>query len=909
VTTGGRLLRRGELTLFLAGPDGRHRRVVTISAPAMMMPGPAPSGYRWLERAGLDAVIVTDATSEEVAAATVRTIEAMGDVIRPAAVPPGERVIRIGTRPTFVAATRTAVVEATSWVRAVEGSLSLAGHRLPATGAPVAARLAMRSDGYTAAAAHPLGTVDAPNLAAGLAWIFEVAAELALAAAEEDAVAVAGRVAAAPGLARATQARAVRLLAAELGTAPEPPPRADDPLVACAAMVAQAGGMSVRTPQGGMRGREGADAVRAVALASGLYARQVQLRGPWWRDADAGVLGFRPDGRPVAFVPEAGRLVAVDADGGRVPVDLATADAFLDVGFVLAAPIMDAGEVPSIRSLLTRATRRRRRDLTAALGWAAAIGLLALAVPLASGVVFGQIVPQADTTRLAWLLVALSAVAVAGLPLQIAFGASMTRAEASVSLDLQRTVWGRVLRSPVTLANRLGPGDLAHRLGGLERARDPLDQAVLKAVPTVLAAVAAAFVLFTYDALLAFIVLGFGTVIGIVTVWLAQDAARRQAELGRATGAMNGFVLQVLSAIPKLRVAAAESRAFLAWAERFRDATGRAVMRAVARTSLVTGITSTLGTLVLYATITVIGPATIPLGRLLAFQVSLGIFLTGVASLAGAAAAITQQRPTVRSALELAATPVESGPGRADPGPLRGSIALAGVTFRYVPAQRPVLDGVSLRIEPGELVAVAGHSGSGKSTIIRVLLGFEQPEQGSVLFDDKDLSSLDVEAVRRQMGVVLQDGQLLPGTVGDNIRGVASLSISEQWELAELVALADDIRAMPMGLDTPVMLNGGAFSGGQRQRLCLARSLAARPRILLLDEATSALDNITQRVITDNLAQLGMTRILVAHRLSTMVGADRIVVLEGGRVVEQGTYTELMATPGPFFALAERQLL
>jgi ABC-type bacteriocin/lantibiotic exporter with double-glycine peptidase domain len=312
---------------------------------------------------------------------------------------------------------------------------------------------------------------------------------------------------------------------------------------------------------------------------------------------------------------------------------------------------------------------------------------------------------------------------------------------------------------------------------------------------------------------------------------------------------------------------------------------------------------------VLFATITVIGPATIPVGRLLAFQVTFGIFLTGVASIAGAAAAITQQRPTVRSALELAATPVESGPGRADPGPLRGSISLAGVIFRYVPTQRPVLDGVSLHIEPGELVAVAGHSGSGKSTIIRVLLGFEQPEQGSVLFDDKDLSSLDVEAVRRQMGVVLQDGQLLPGTVGDNIRGVASLSISEQWELAELVALADDIRAMPMGLDTPVMLNGGAFSGGQRQRLCIARALASRPRILLLDEATSALDNITQRVITDNLAQLGMTRILVAHRLSTMAGADRIVVLDAGRVVEQGTYAELMATPGPFFALAERQVL
>ncbi|HET9158897.1 MAG TPA: ATP-binding cassette domain-containing protein, partial [Myxococcaceae bacterium] len=257
----------------------------------------------------------------------------------------------------------------------------------------------------------------------------------------------------------------------------------------------------------------------------------------------------------------------------------------------------------------------------------------------------------------------------------------------------------------------------------------------------------------------------------------------------------------------------------------------------------------------------------------------------------------------------LASEPPEWPPDRAEQGRLRGAVELAGVTFRYQPTMRPVLDEISFRIEPSELVAIAGHSGSGKSTIIRLLVGFEEPEEGSVLYDGQHLSSLDLEAVRRQLGVVLQEGQLIPGTVRENLAGVASVTEQEAWELAEVVALADEIRAMPMGMDTMITFNGGAFSGGQRQRLLIARALAGRPRILLLDEATSSLDNVSQRVITENLAQLGMTRIVIAHRLSTLVGADRILVMDRGRVVEQGTYEELTSREGHFHRLALRQML
>jgi ATP-binding cassette subfamily C protein len=395
----------------------------------------------------------------------------------------------------------------------------------------------------------------------------------------------------------------------------------------------------------------------------------------------------------------------------------------------------------------------------------------------------------------------------------------------------------------------------------------------------------------------------------MAALWLARSAARAQEQVDAATGAVNGFLFQVLTAIPKLRVAGAESRAFLAWATHFRSAVGQELMRAGARQILLVYMIPTLGSLVLFGGVALAGPAGITAGVFVAFQTTYNLFLTGVGGATNAVGTVLQMRPAVQRAVEMAQEPLEVEGPRSEQGRLRGSVAFAGVTFRYLPDAPAVLEGMTFRVDPGELVAIAGPSGTGKSTIVRLLLGFETPEQGSVLLDDQHLESLDVTAVRRQLGVVLQDGQLIPGTVRDNLAGVASLTDAEVWELAETVALADDIRAMPMGLATVVTLNGGAFSGGQRQRLLIARALATRPRVLLMDEATSALDNVTQQVVTRNLAELGMTRIVIAHRLSTMVDADRILVLGGGRVVEEGGYDELMALGGRFHDLAVRQVL
>jgi ABC-type bacteriocin/lantibiotic exporter with double-glycine peptidase domain len=257
----------------------------------------------------------------------------------------------------------------------------------------------------------------------------------------------------------------------------------------------------------------------------------------------------------------------------------------------------------------------------------------------------------------------------------------------------------------------------------------------------------------------------------------------------------------------------------------------------------------------------------------------------------------------------LVSAEVEIADDRKPPGELTGSVELSRVTFRYVPEGPPVIDNLSLRVAPGEYVAIVGPSGSGKSTLFRLLLGFEKAESGAVFFDGKALDTLDVSAVRRQLGVVLQNGRLATGSLYENICGGLQLPLDHAWDAARIAGLDDDIRKMPMGMHTAIAEGVNTLSGGQRQRVLIARAIARRPRILLFDEATSSLDNRSQAIVSDSLEALNVTRIVIAHRLSTVRRADRIVVVSEGRVVQSGTFAALSEEKGVFANFAQRQLL
>jgi ATP-binding cassette subfamily C protein len=296
-------------------------------------------------------------------------------------------------------------------------------------------------------------------------------------------------------------------------------------------------------------------------------------------------------------------------------------------------------------------------------------------------------------------------------------------------------------------------------------------------------------------------------------------------------------------------------------------------------------------------------------GAFLGFNTAFNQFLYAGLGISSSFIGLLSIVPLYERALPILQTQPEVEMLRPDPGELVGRIEVSQLSFQYQPDEPEVLKDISMQIQPGEFAALVGPSGSGKSTLLRLLLGFEKPTAGAIYFDRQDLAGLDVEAVRRQMGVVLQDGKLFAGDIFSNIVGSLPLGLEDAWEAARLVGMEEDIRRMPMQMSTLVSEGGGNLSGGQRQRLLIARALVHKPRILFFDEATSALDNQTQAIVSRSLEGLRSTRVVIAHRLSTILNADRIFVFSGGRIVESGAYADLIHSGGLFSELARRQLL
>jgi ABC-type bacteriocin/lantibiotic exporter with double-glycine peptidase domain len=413
----------------------------------------------------------------------------------------------------------------------------------------------------------------------------------------------------------------------------------------------------------------------------------------------------------------------------------------------------------------------------------------------------------------------------------------------------------------------------------------------------------------------------------VVIAGLSYGKLRHEREELRQQGRLEGFVMQILVGIAKLRAAAAERRAMAQWARYFIAQRDRFVsaQRWGAALETVMAVLPILATVVLYAGIArylygdletisrgLPGADSMKLFSAADFVAFSTAFAQVLGSLSGMTHALTRMLvvlPLVERAKPILGAAIEVPQDAEAPGVLTGGIEFQHVKFRYIADGPLVVDDVSLRIEPGQFVALVGPSGSGKSTLARLILGFERPEGGDIFFGAKSADRLDMSAVRQQIGVVLQHGRLSSGSIFDNIGGDAGVSLSDVWAAARMVGLDRDIEDMPMGMHT-VLLDGGAtLSGGQRQRILIARALVRQPRILLLDEATSALDNRTQSIVTETLGKLSTTRIVIAHRLSTIQAVDRIFVMERGRLIETGTYDELMQRDGSFAALAKRQLL
>jgi NHLM bacteriocin system ABC transporter ATP-binding protein len=542
-------------------------------------------------------------------------------------------------------------------------------------------------------------------------------------------------------------------------------------------------------------------------------------------------------------------------------------------------------------------------------------GLLGLLTPVLTGKLVDELIPSAKREQLVEVFAILALSAITTWILLLLRSLAVLRMEGRMEAALQTAYWDRLLRLPAGFHRGYTAGDLAMRSLGISAIRQTLTGTAVSSILTGVFSLFGLGLMFTLNAALA----GIGLVMMIlafaVTVAAAWIQIRLQRSITEKGGRLAGLLPQILGGIAKLRVAAAEDRAFARWAARFADQKREMVRgrRVSTWLQLFFGMFQAGTTMALFLGLFYVSEGRtsglgLSTGAFLAFQSAFLQVLGGATQIGSALIGVLSVVPLYERAKPILETIPESTTGRADPGNLTGDLELNQIVFRYAPDSPPVLQGVSLRVGAGEFAAIVGPSGSGKSTLLRLLLGFENPESGSVFYDGQDLNGLDLAAVRRQAGVVLQSGGVLHGSIFDNIAGAAQLTMDDAWRAARLAGLEADIRAMPMGMHTLIPDGGLGLSGGQRQRLQIARAIVNQPKLIFFDEATSALDNQTQAIVMESLSALRSTRIVIAHRLSTIRNADRIFVLNKGQIEESGAYDELMAKKGLFEAMARRQL-
>jgi ATP-binding cassette subfamily C protein len=669
------------------------------------------------------------------------------------------------------------------------------------------------------------------------------------------------------------------------------------------------------------------DVIERAAESAGVRARRVILDTRWWKHAGAPMLARLSERRRrprdeatetrgrgwVALVPhpyDGYRMRAIDPADGTVlewRVDANLAARLAPHAFTFHRRFPDRALGP--RDVAAFALAQGRRDLAFLLGAGLAAAWVGLLTPMTMGWLIDRAIPAGRADDVLALIAGLAVAGVSLIALDILRSMASVRFEARLGVAMQAALVDRVLSSPARFFRPYASGDLALRIGAVNTLQRTIIASGLHLALTGLFALANLALMFHYSARLSFAALAITLLVIAVSAALGRMRLRVGPRIEALDGSLGAFTYELFAGIAKLRAAGAEPRAFERWYARydaFRDAS-RAGTRIANWETVALGVLQPAATIVVLALAWQISRSShLTTGSFVAFHAAMFAMLGAAHALVGGVLDIVNLKPAWDRARPILETIPEDPVRRAERHEPEGRITLDAVSFAYADGE-PVLNGIDLDIAPGEFVAIVGPSGAGKSTLIRLLLGFDDPARGAVRYDGRDLRDLDRRALRSRIGTVLQDGRLWEGDLFANIAGAANVSVEEAWEAARAAGLAEEIDAMPMGIYTRVGEGLSTLSGGQRQRVLIARALAGRPRILLLDEATSALDNVSQAQVLAGLSRVAATRVVIAHRLETVRRADRIVVLERGRVVQQGSFAALAREQGPFAALLERQ--
>lgn len=641
----------------------------------------------------------------------------------------------------------------------------------------------------------------------------------------------------------------------------------------------------------------------------GIMRRSVILESGWYKDAIGAMLGIRKDnGTVVALIPSGfSGYEYFDLESGKyIKVKKSNEDLFEDeaIAFYKPFPLKSL----TIKDLIVYIAQVLSVSDYVAIALATlAVSLLGMLTPKINNILFSVVVTSGSVRLLIGIAIFAICLSLTSLIISSVKSLISARINTKLSISIEAATMMRLMSLPADFFKNYSSGELQERAGNISSLCDMLVSTILNTGLTSAFSLIYIYQIFVYapGLVIPSLIITFITIIFFVVSALMQmKISVKQMELG---GKESGMTYALISGVQKIKLAGAEKRAFARWANLYAERISYSYNPPafLKLNPVISSAISLTGTLVMYYMAVKTG---VSVAEYYAFNTAYGMVSGAFMSLSSIALTFAQIKPILERVKPLLDAKPEISEGKQVITRLSGAIEMNNVSFRYNESMPNVIDNLSLKIRPGQYVAIVGKTGCGKSTLMRLLLGFEKADRGAIYYDGKDINSLDLKSLRRKIGSVMQNGKLLQGDIYSNITISAPwLTMDEAFEAAEKAGIAEDIRRMPMGMHTMISEGSGGISGGQRQRLMIARAIAPKPKILMFDEATSALDNITQRQVCEALDAMKCTRIVIAHRLSTIKQCDRIIVLDGGHIVEDGTYRELIDNKGYFYELVERQ--
>ena len=652
------------------------------------------------------------------------------------------------------------------------------------------------------------------------------------------------------------------------------------------------------------------DILEFLLRPSGVMRRKVTLSGDWYTNGIGALLAQNAAGDMIALIPDGlSGYRFIDYETGKtVKVTEKNKDQIQPEAMCFYKPL--PLKAIGIKDLIIYivGTLSKFDFILMALA-TLAVSLLGMFMPQINNTLFADVIPSGNAALIIPLACMLIGVTVSTALATLIKTTLLSRITTKMNTAVSAAAFGRLMSLPVSFFKPYSSGELASRLTGVTTLCGMLVETFLTTGLNSLFSLIYVGQIFNYApslAIPALVIMALTLVFSFASV-LAQMSIYRNSM--NANAKLSGLVYSLFSGVTKIKLSGSERRAFSQWAKGYQAyaSANYAIPTSVHLLNVLPSLVGMVGTIIFYFNAVT---TRVAMADYMAFNTSYGMLSGAIGTLAGIAYSIARIKPTLELVAPILQTAPEVAENKRVVEKISGAIELNNVSFRYSADTPMIIDNLSLKIRPGQYVAIVGKTGCGKSTLMRLILGFETPQKGAVYFDGKDLTSLDLKSLRRKIGVVMQNGKLFQGDIYSNIAVSApGLTAEGAMKAAEAAGMAEDINNMPMGLHTIISEGGGGISGGQRQRLLIARAIAPNPKLLMFDEATSALDNLTQKQVSDSLDKLKCTRIVIAHRLSTIRQCDRIIVLDKGHIVEDGTYDQLIAQNGFFAELVARQRL